>query len=122
MKTIIIFMIMAIAGTSFGLEAQWGASERATGYELFYNPVGFEGEKAFINVGNVLTYDLTTLENVIPGTNYELTIKAFNEAGKSADSNAVSTVLLPAYESIDNLPPPVELTIPAPVTIIINVQ
>lgn len=112
MKTIIIFMIMALLAMTANADSlEWGVSENADGYLIYH------GEYSK-NVGNVTTYDIDLL-NIPYNTPTDIHATAYNDAGESEPSNIVRYTR-PGFIVDDNPAPPVSVIIPGPITIIIG--
>ena len=108
----VLFILLFFAGSSFGDYLEWGASEHADGYKIYYN-------KSSMILGDVTICDLKTL-NLVPGVENIFQIVAYNECGESVKSNSI-TYIMPMYIPTDN-PAPIVMKVPETVTITIKVD
>jgi len=98
-----LFPIMALAGATL----QWDAPEgQVDGYIIYYNEWSQD-------VGSVTEFDVAGL-NLQPGVDYAITVTAYNDAGESEKSNAVSYTQ--AAFVPDEKPCPVVIRIPNKIT------
>jgi hypothetical protein len=97
---IILFVIPSYAAGNVCpvCTATWNAnvsSEQVIGYKLYMSTTsGTEGTGVIKDVGNVLTSTLSTTFTLVSGTQYYITVTAYNIAGESSMSNEVPFIFV----------------------------
>ena len=118
MKKLIIAQILLMAVPCFGATLTWYASDRATGYIVYYSTSSDEYSK---NVGNVTeVQDMENVLHLVVNTEYGIAVSAYNDYGESAKCDPV-TYTREGFIPQDN-PAPVIINIPPDTpTVTINV-
>ena len=89
--TIIAFLLLNNLAFSNSLVWNPPTGETPKGYIIYYAATDNSTIEFSKNVGNVTEYPLIDL-NIDPGVEYMFTVTAYNDAGQSDRSNAVSYV------------------------------
>ena len=107
-----LLFVLFMAVPAFAASLVWDASTGAVdGYIVYFGPTAGDHAQFHYDVGTPTTCDLGLL-NLVPGTSYTFTVRAYNTAGESGDSNAV-TYTRPAYSPPVNVLP-AATDVPAP--------
>ena len=115
MKKLLLAFLLVLFTAIPALAASlvWDASTgQVDGYIVYFGPTSGDHAQFHYDVGTPTTCDIDLL-NLVPGTEYTFTVRAYNSAGESGDSNAV-TYTRPAYSPPANvLPTSVDIPEPA---------
>ncbi len=84
----------ATATTQISFDASWSAVTGATFYSIDVSADGFTTFASGYSNGSVSIIS-TTVSGLSPGTTYQYQVRANNAAGASANSNAVSVLMIP---------------------------
>ena len=120
MKTLLISILVLLSSIASAADLRWDASDRATGYNVYFNDDGSETYPYNHNVvGATEVLDIENTLNLQPGQTYHFVVTAYNDAGESDFSNTASWDVPSGHTNpSDNLP----ITITAPATITITIQ
>ena len=113
-KLLIALMLLLFTVPAMGATLSWNASDRATGYLVYYNEYSND-------VGNVTEIaDFENTLNLVAGIDYNISVSAYNEYGESAKCDAI--VFTRQAFVPDANPAPVIINIPPDTpTVTINV-
>ena len=103
-KLLIVLLLLLFAVPALGATLSWNASDRATGYLVYYNEYSND-------VGNVTEIaDFENTLNLVAGVDYNISVSAYNEYGESAKCDAI--VFTRQAFIPDTNPAPVIINIP----------
>ena len=114
-KLLMIALMLLFAVPCFGATLTWNASDRATGYIVYYNTYSKD-------VGNVTeVVDFDNVLSLVPEVEYTMYATAYNQYGESGPSNSITytRAALPVYEPTDN---PAALLIVTPPNTPVTIQ
>lgn len=108
-----LLIILFMAAPAFAASLVWDASTgQVNGYIVYFGPTSGDHAAFHYENGIATSCDLVNL-NLVPGVDYTFTVRAWNSAGESGDSNSVPYTL-PAYSPpVDVLPTAVDIPAPA---------
>ena len=112
-KLILAFLlVLFITVPAFAASLVWDASTgQVNGYIVYFGPTSGDHAQYHYDNGTDTSCDMSNL-NLVPGIDYTFTVRAWNTAGESGDSNSV-TYTVPAYSPPANVLP-TAVDVPAP--------